>query len=185
MHLILAELCGRWGCTWQEGIITIIFVAILKSGLAGIALIILIGLAGIALIILIPLWLLTVVLKFLVNTINWIIGKPKTENQGGVEQVKTRSWLKQAAVIGVDLNIQQWRKNSAEEKKDDSHANSSKSENRQFIHSTVKNLVSVAIAEQHQNIEEKKSNKTEENLEVAKIRLINRTAKFINNKYFR
>lgn len=93
------------------------FCCYLKSGLAGIALIILIGLAGIALIILIPLWLLTVVLKFLVNTINWIIGKPKTENQGGVEQVKTRSWLKQAAVIGVDLNIQQWRKNSAEEKK--------------------------------------------------------------------
>lgn len=25
MQLILAELCGRWGCSWQEGLLTVIF----------------------------------------------------------------------------------------------------------------------------------------------------------------
>ena len=32
MQLILAEFCGRWGCSWWENIITIIFVSLKGKG---------------------------------------------------------------------------------------------------------------------------------------------------------
>lgn len=32
MPLILAEFCGRWGCTWQEGIINLFLVTLFSKG---------------------------------------------------------------------------------------------------------------------------------------------------------
>lgn len=32
MPLILAEFCGRWGCTWQEGIFNLFLVALFSKG---------------------------------------------------------------------------------------------------------------------------------------------------------
>lgn len=32
MQLLLAEFCGRWGCSWQEGLLTLFFMALFKCG---------------------------------------------------------------------------------------------------------------------------------------------------------
>lgn len=32
MHLVLAEFCGRWGCTWQEGIVNLFLVTLFSKG---------------------------------------------------------------------------------------------------------------------------------------------------------
>lgn len=40
MQVFFAEFCGRWGCSWQEGILTLFFMSLFKLGPFGTVLLI-------------------------------------------------------------------------------------------------------------------------------------------------
>lgn len=76
MPLILAEFCGRWGCTWWEGIITVILVSL---GFKGILLLLGAILLGLVL-------LLLKLIEFYEFISNWQRGKQLISNQDKFQQ---------------------------------------------------------------------------------------------------
>lgn len=101
MLIILAEYyCGRWGCSWQEGIFTLFFTSLFQA-VPGL------GLLVIGLIILLPIVLIAFALLSIYNIFYWITGK-----QNGSDQEKSEQQVKRI-VLGIKRvqGFRNWHKN--------------------------------------------------------------------------
>jgi|GEM_PF-2398630 len=111
MLIILAEYyCGRWGCSWQEGIFTLFFTSLFQA-VPGLAFLI------IGLIIFLPIVSIALASQSIHNIYYWMIGK-----QNGSSQEKSQQQVKRIVleIKGIQA-FNNWRINKqANENQDNS-----------------------------------------------------------------
>ncbi|BDA76019.1 hypothetical protein CAL7716_101850 (plasmid) [Calothrix sp. PCC 7716] len=139
MQLFFAEFCGRWGCTWQEGLLTLLLMTLFKTGLVGIIFILALPLLVVGSVVLGIAWIYEIIVDFLsplqekkqkeledhieaknvkstINSINrFVKGRQNYKNENSSSQMEEPKISSEVKPLGAIFNraVQSINKNKA------------------------------------------------------------------------